>query len=178
MDGGQGGWRPERWLQPRGSRGSPQGQGKEPGAPGAEKAGFGARPLVWSQRPLRRPAVCSSQRRAVSSHTGVSGPALPKRPALGLGSGCCLLRRQTSEDWVPRGCCSSREFPRQRPRRLSLSPACRAARRASSPGPSVWPEPCTCPERAGREPTTRPPAPSHEQPGVQLGEVPQGGSHS
>lgn len=109
MDGGQGGWRPERWLQPRGSRGSPQGQGQDLGAPGAEKPEFGARPRVWSQRPLRRPAVCSSWRRAVSSHTGVSGPALPKRPALELGSGCCLLRRQTSEDWVPRGCCSSRE---------------------------------------------------------------------
>lgn len=55
-----------------------------------------------------------------------------------------------------------REFPRQRPRRLSVSPACRVACRASSPGPSVWPEPCTYPDRAGREPATRPPAPSHE----------------
>lgn len=75
----------------------------------AEKAGFGVRPQVWSQRLLCVPALCSSLPWAVSSHTGVSRPALPKRPALGLGSSCGLLRRQTSEDWVSQGCCSSRD---------------------------------------------------------------------
>ena len=44
MDGGQVGWRLERWLRPGGSGGSPQGQGQEPGAPAWGREGW-----VWSE---------------------------------------------------------------------------------------------------------------------------------
>ena len=81
---------------------APKGRGRsQVPQPGAERAGFGVRPRVWSQRPLHVQAVLLAAAGCVLSHTVVSGPALPTRPALGLGSGCSLLRRQTRGGQIP-----------------------------------------------------------------------------
>lgn len=163
MDGGQGGWRLERRLQPGGSGGSPQGQGQEPGAPAWGREGW-----VWSEAPGLEPeaapcAGCAPRCRRLCplSHRGQR--ACPAQEA-GTGAGERLL--------------SPEETDKRRPDPLRLPQLWRESSRDGSP----------CPPPAGRlggHPApdhlyglSPAPAPSLDQPGVQLGEGPQVGSHS
>lgn len=121
---------------------APKGRGRsQVPRPGAEKAGFGARPWVWSQRPLHVQAVFLAAAGCVLSHPGQR--ACPAQEA-GTGAGVRLLSPEETDKRRP-GPLRLPQLWREFPRWLSLSPACREARRASSPRPSIRSEPCTCP---------------------------------
>lgn len=141
---------------------APKGRGRSQAPwPRAEKAGFGARPQVWSQRPLHVQAVLLTAAGCVLSHPGQR--ACPAQEA-GTGAGEWLL--------------SPKETDKRRPGPLRLPQLWRESSRDGSP----------CPPPAGRlggHPApdhpyglSPVPAPSRDQPGVQLGEGPQVGSHS